>query len=235
MVGLADEFVQWLVWVRVGDFYDCLLNASAAGCGVVFGAGLFGFDTQAPAAAERRAVAALWVVLAVASFGLVDLMNLGHRISDAELGSFRSYYSADRLERLNENRRDLWATRLPPMPPFQPWQIQDHFLNEATWHVQTRNEAYDAEDWRTAAAEEAILNRYYLAVVELRNPEGHLRYAFPQERAQRLEQEGAVPAPGYQSAAGGNRIWVWPRFLAPTLLLAVILLGAFPVLIGRTR
>ena len=39
LVGLADEFIQWLVWTRVGDFYDCLLNASAAGCGVVFGAG----------------------------------------------------------------------------------------------------------------------------------------------------------------------------------------------------
>ena len=39
LLGLADEFIQWLVWVRAGDFYDCLLNASAAGCGVVFGAG----------------------------------------------------------------------------------------------------------------------------------------------------------------------------------------------------
>ena len=53
LVGIADEFVQWLVWVRAGDFYDCLLNSSAAGCGVVFGVGLFGFDTRAPDPAER--------------------------------------------------------------------------------------------------------------------------------------------------------------------------------------
>lgn len=225
LVGLADEFVQWLVWVRVGDFYDCVLNASAAGCGVVFGLGLFGFDARAPAPAERRTIAVLWAVLVVASFGLVDLTNLGHRIADPELGSFHSYYSPDRLERLNENRRARWPAKPPTMPPFRPWQIQDHFLNEAAWHVQTRNEAFDAEDWPTAASEEAILNRYYPAVLELRTPEGRLRYAFPRERVQRLQQEGAVPAPGYESFAGGSRIWIWPRFLATTLLLLSLLLG----------
>ena len=221
LVGIADEFVQWLVWTRVGDAYDCLLNASAAGCGVVFGAGLFGFDAPAPTRAERRTIAALWVVLVAASAGLVDLANLGRVITDPELGSFRSYYSADRLERLNEDRRARWPARQPPVPPFQPWQIQDHFLNEATWHVQARNEAFDAEDWPTAAAEEAILNRYYPAVVEeVRSPEGHLRHAFPPDRVQRLQQAGAVPVPGYESSAGGNRIWIWPSYL-PWLVAAV--------------
>ena len=233
LVGLADEFVQWLVWVRVGDAYDCVLNASAAGCGVVFGAGLFGFDTRAPAPAERRTIATLWVVLVVASFGLVDLTNLGHQIVDPELGRFRSQYNAERLERLNENRRVRWAQKLPPMRPFQPWHIQDHFLNEATWHVQTRNEAYEAEDWPTAAAEQAILNRFYPAVLELLTPDGGLRYAFSPDRVQRLRQEGAVPAPTYESPAGGNRIWIWPRFLAPSLVLAAVLLGVFPALVWR--
>ena len=233
LVGLADEFVQWLVWVRVGDFYDCLLNASAAGCGVVFGAGLFGFDLRAPSPAERRTIAVLWAVLVVASFGLVHLMNLGHRITDLELGSFRSYYSPDRLERLNENRFARWPTKPPLNPPFQPWHIQDHFLNEATWHVQARNEAFDAEDWSTAAAEQAILSRYYPTVLELLTPEGHLRFAFPQDRVQRIQQEGAVPVPSYESSAGGNRIWIWPRFLASALFL-LSLLTAVPLLMTRS-
>ena len=233
LVGLADEFIQWLVWVRAGDFYDCLLNASAAGCGVVFGLGLFGFDTQAPSLQERRAIAVLWVVLAVASVGLVGLTNLGHRISDPELGSFRSYYSAERLESLNGNRRVRWSTKQPPTPPFQPWHIEDHFLSEAAWHVQARNEAFDAEDWPTAAAEQAILNRYYPAVLEeVRNPDGDLRHAFPLDRVQRLQQEGAVPVPTYESPAGGSRIWIWPRFLAPVLFL-LALLPAVPLF--RTR
>ena len=223
LVGLADEFVQWLVWVRAGDFYDCVLNASAAGCGVVFGAGLFGFDLRAPSPAERRTIAALWVALVVASFGLAHLTNLGHRITDPEFGSFRSYYGAERLERLNENRRVRWASKPPPMPPFQPWQIEDHFLTEAAWHVQARNEAFDAENWPIAASEEAILNRYYSTVLELQNPEGGLRYAFPQDRVQRIQQEGAVPAPTYESSAGGNRIWIWPGPV-PWLLLAASLL-----------
>ncbi len=236
LVGLADEFVQWLVWVRVGDFYDCVLNASAGGCGVVFGAGLFGFDIRAPAPAERRTIATLWVVLVVASFGLVDLTNLGHRVTDPELGSFRSYYSPDRLERLNENRFARWPTKPPLNPPFQPWHIQDHFLNEATWHVQARNVAFDAEDWPTAASEEAILSRYYPAVLaEVRNPDGGLRHAFPADRVQRLQQEGAVPVPTYESSAGGNRIWIWPRFLGPTLLLSALLLGVFVALVPARR
>jgi hypothetical protein len=235
LVGLADEFVQWLVWTRVGDAYDCLLNASAAGCGVVFGAGLFGFDSRAPTRAERRTIAGLWVVLVAASAGLVDLANLGRLIADPELGSFRSYFSADRLERLNEDRRARWPARQPPIPPFQPWQIQDHFLNEATWHVQARNEAFDAEDWPTAAAEEAILNRYYPAVLELRTPEGHPRYAFPQERVQRLQQEGAAPVATYESSAGGNRIWVLPSVVAPGLLVVALLVVPFVVLAGRLK
>ena len=235
LVGLADEFVQWLVWVRVGDFYDCVLNASAAGCGVVFGLGLFGFDTRAPAPAERRTIAVLWAVLVVASFGLVDLTNLGHRITDPELGSFRSYYSPDRLERLNENRFARWPTKPPLNPPFQPWHIQDHFLNEATWHVQARNVAFDAEDWPTAAAEQAILSRYYPAVLaEVRNPDGGLRHAFPADRVQRLQQEGAVPVPSYESLAGGNRIWIWPRFLGPVLLLLSVI-PTVPVLLSSRK
>ncbi|MCY3926978.1 MAG: VanZ family protein [Acidobacteria bacterium] len=236
LVGLADEFIQWLVWVRAGDFYDCVLNTSAAGCGVVFGLGLFGFDIEAPSPTERRAIAVLWVVLAVASVGLVDLTNLGHRIVDPSLGSFRSYYSADRLESLNENRRARWPARPPPTPPFQPWQVEDHFLSEAAWHVQARNEAFDAEDWPTAAAEQAILNRYYPAVLEeVRNPDGDLRHAFPADRVQRLRQEGAVPVPTYESPAGGSRIWIWPRFLAPSLLLTAILLGVFAALFPCRR
>ena len=235
LVGLADEFVQWLVWVRVGDFYDCLLNASAAGCGALFGLGLFGFDTQAPTRGERRAIVALWVVLVASSWGLVDLVNLGRLITDPDLGSFRSYYSIERLERLNENRRGRWAASPPPMRPFEPWQIQDHFRNEGTWHVQARNEAFDSEDWRTAAAEEAILNRYYPAVLELRNAEGHLLYAFPRERVERLRQEGAVPVSTYESRAGGNRIWLWPRFLAPVLLVLALLVVPGVVFAGSSR
>ena len=234
LVGVADESVQWLVWVRVGDAYDCLLNASAAGCGVVFGVGLFGFNAAAPSRAELRGVGVLWAFLVLASAGLLELTNLGHLVEDPGLGQFRSHYKAERLERLNENRRARWATKLPPMrSAFQPWHIEDHFLSEAGWHVQARNEAYDAEDWSTAAAEQAILSRYYPAVLELVKPEGTLRYAFPPERAQRLKQEGVVPVPTYASPAGGNRIWIWPRFLAPSLVLAAVLLGAFPALVWR--
>ena len=233
LVGLADEFVQWLVWTRAGDFYDCLLNCSAACCGVVFGLGLFGFDTRSPSLSERRALAVLWIAFAAASVGLLDLMNLGHRIADSELGSFRSYSTADGLERLNDERRFRWTSKQPPLPPFEPWQIQDHFLNEATWHVQARNEAFDAEDWPVAAAEQAILNRYYPTVLEeVRGPEGNPRHAFPQERAERLRQEGAVPVPTYESRAGGNRIWIWPRFLAPVLLVLAFL-PVIPLFMAR--
>ncbi len=212
VVGVADEFVQWLVWVRVGDAYDVLLNASAAGCGVVFGVGLFGFTAAAPSRAELRGVAVLWASLVLASAGLLELTNLGHLIEDPELGQFRSHYSAERLERLNEDRRARWALKLPPMgSAFQPWHIEDHFLSEAAWHVQVREEAYLAEDWSTAAAEQAILTRYYPAVLELVTPDGLLRYPFQPEKILRLEEEGAVPMPSYVSAAGANRIWIWPK------------------------
>ena len=100
-------------------------------------------------------------------------------------------------------------------------------------HVQARNEAFDAEDWATAAAEQAILNRYYPAVLErVRNPDGNLRHAFPPDRVQRLQQEGAVLVPTYESAAGGNRIWIWPGFVAPALF-GLALLVAVPLFMAR--
>ncbi len=210
VVGVADEFVQWLVWVRVGDAYDVLLNASAAGCGVVFGVGLFGFDDVAPTLREWRSMAALWATLVVASCFLIDVANAGYLVVDPKLGQFRSYYTIERLERLNGNRRARWATKLPPMV-LQPWHIEDHFLSEAAWHVQAREEAYLAEDWATAAAEQAILTRYYPVVLGLVKPDGLLRYPFQPEKVLRLEEEGAVPVPRYVSAAGANRIWIWPR------------------------
>ncbi len=269
LAGLLDEFVQWLVWVRVGDFHDCLLNASAAGCGALLGMGLFCLDrgSSAPdasrpassaaapspdrrfglqqagawlrpagsrhllASSERRGLAVLWIVLVVASAGLVALTNLGHRHVDAEFGSFRSYFSADRLDRLDRNRQRRWATRLPPMV-LQPWHVEDHFLSEAAWHVQARNEAFDAGDFSVAAAEEGILRRYYPAVLALRTPDGHLRHALPPERALRLVEEDAVPDAARESAAGGGRIWIWPPFLLPGLA-AVGLLAAVPLLPGR--
>ena len=138
---------------------------------------------------------------------MAELTNLGHLVVDPELGRFRSHYSAALLAELNEKRRVRWAVR-PPPTVLQPWHIEDHFLSEAAWHVQTRNEAWIAEDWATVAAEQAILRRYYPAVLELRRPDGELRYPFWPDQVRRLELEGAVPSPDYTSPAGGNRIWL---------------------------
>ena len=221
---LADHPDEGKVYAHLGESYMALSQYAEARAayrraedlGVELEINDLEFEAMIPGVLARQ--------FDLASVGLVDLANLGHRIVDPELGAFRSYYSADRLERLNENRRARWPVRQPPIPPFQPWHIEDHFLSEAAWHVQARNEAFDAGDWATAAAEEAILNRYYPAVLEeVRNPDGGPRHAFPRERVQRLRQEGAVPVPTYESSAGGNRIWIWPRYL-PWLIAAVSIL-----------
>lgn len=249
VVAVADESMQWLVPVRVGEFFDLWLNAYSAICGTLVGLGLFsngrllsrrtasngalrvGWRPEAtapvdprPTVGARRALALTLMMALLSTAAFVDAAHLGHRIVDDDL-EFTSFFDEDELRERNRLAAERW--REDPPGRLTPWEREDWFRTEAGWHTSARNKAWDREDWAVAALENRILERYYGAFLDLREGRGTRRFA-PEQTSQ-LEQwaEGLIPE-GARSEAT-ERIWLRPTRdqLWITTLLLVLGLGAW--------
>lgn len=229
-VGAVDEWLQWLVPVRTGDWFDVLLNAYAGLCGLLFALAvdpLRGNEWRVrPGAGRRLADSAAASLLVLAGF--FHCAHLGYVHVDDELHvEFRSYFTLSELRALAQRRAQQWARR--PPPPLGPLQIEDYYRTEAGWRVSYRNAARDAGMLAAAEREELILEKYYAPFLAL----GHA--LSPQEKA-RL---GAASDPGdsqpYRSPADMGRIFVAPTKtqLWSLVALAVGALLLLPRLVRR--
>lgn len=115
LVAILDEWLQWFIPARVGEARDVLLNLVAITCSLLFHAAIAApipFTRLRPGSATRLGTAAVAVLLVLAGF--VDAVHLGHAISDARVGIFRSHYTAEELAGLAGERDRAWR-RNPPM------------------------------------------------------------------------------------------------------------------------
>lgn len=211
-VGIADEWIQWLVPGRVGEMHDVWLNAVASGCGLLFSVALHP-PLSLALPRDRRSRLALGatvsvVILALAAF--FDRVHLGHEISGGQSGTFRSRYDAPALETAAVGRPARWRAAPPPLRGFAR---EDHYLSEGLWHVQRRNDADSNGDQWTAWNENLILEQYYSPVLDRGT-------RWPME--QRVEMERRARGPGatrqtYVSSAQPYPIYVAPRWAVWTL------------------
>jgi len=151
--------------------------------------------------------------LLLAFAGFVDCVHLGYEVQDGKAGVFRSRYDMTALAAAAANRPARWKASPPPVGGFRH---EDHYLSEGEWHIQRRTIAVGTGDWRTALREDAILERFYAPVLEIRGRwSGEQRSAF-ERNAHGLEQ--AV----YRSDAAPYPIYVINRtaFWTVTLLIA---------------
>ena len=248
VVSLADESMQWLVPVRVGEFFDLWLNVYCSICGTLVGIGLFsnggfvrgplriGWRPESSAVVAPRSTGgarrALAVAIALAVLGtaaFIDVAHLGYRIVNDDL-EFRSFFDEDELRARNARAAERW--KASPPGKLTPWEREDWFRTEAGWHTSARNRAWSREDWAAAALENRILERYYGAFLDLR--EGELTRRYPPVQVTQLEKwaEGLIPA-GSQSQAT-ERIWLRPTRLELWGAALVIALG-FAFVLGRAR
>lgn len=225
VVAVADESMQWLVPVRVGEFFDLWLNVYASVCGTLVGLGLFsngalvggplrvGWRPETGPAAtpgsSRGARRALAVTAAIALLGVstfVDVAHIGHLIENDDL-EFLSFFDEDELRERNRQSAERWSDHPPGR--LTPWQREDWFRTEAGWHVRARNEAWAGENWAVAAFENRILERYYGAFLDLPARDGN-PHGFPPETTAQLENwaEGLVPEGARSDAT--PRIWLRP-------------------------
>lgn len=164
-VGVADEWVQWMVPGRVGELHDVGLNAVAVVCGLLFSAGVHPpLSLEFPRRRASRVMLGVSVsVLFVAVAGFVDRVHLGYEIHDDETVVFRSRYDARELSAAATNRAARWDASPPPRRGFSR---EDHYLTEGEWHVARRNVAVGTGDWEAARGENAILERFYAPVLD---------------------------------------------------------------------
>lgn len=164
-VGIADEWVQWLVPGRVGEMHDVALNAVAVACGLLFSAGLH--PPRSLVFPRRRgsrvALGASAGMLFIAGAGFVDRVHLGYEVHDGQTVVFRSRYDPPELAAAAMNRAARWDASPPPRRGFS---LEDHYLSEGEFHVTRRNNAVGTGDWDAAWGENVILERFYTPVLD---------------------------------------------------------------------
>ena len=101
-VGTFDEWLQWFIPFRVGEAHDVFINLAALVCGLLFAVALLppaDFRARLQPASWRRlgvALAIVWLIFAA----FVSQVHLGHMVNVADIGRFKSHYSADELNAL---------------------------------------------------------------------------------------------------------------------------------------
>jgi hypothetical protein len=225
LVGVIDEWLQWLVPTRVGEVRDTLLNAGATLPGLlVFGAVQPAPELGRPSPAARRSCLRLLALLVAVTGGFYDGAHLGHRIESPGIGSFVSYHSPEALRAAVAERAERWRTR--PPETLSPIAREDYFLTEATWRVKARNDALAAGDLTTAWLENRLLEEHYAPVLDLRGlRSGHL-HRWPDWTREDVERRRPRPDPApYASPVLAERIRTWPsRGLYWTVVTLTVLL-----------
>ena len=164
-VGIADEWVQWMVPGRVGEMHDVALNAAAVVCGLLFSTGVHPpLSLALPRRrASRAALGAAVGALLVAIAAFVDRVHLGYEVHDGQAVVFRSRYDAPALAAATANRAARWEASPPPRRGFSR---EDHYLSEGEWHITRRNNAVGTGEWDAAWGENVILERFYAPVLD---------------------------------------------------------------------
>jgi hypothetical protein len=227
-VGLAEEWLQWFIPVRVGELHDVLLNLVAVSCGLVFSVAAdppATFAWRLSAGSRRRlAIAGGAVVLALAFF--IDQVHLGHVLALNGAGEFRSHYTAARLIELSRDRAVAWQSH-PPLT-LRRLSREDQYMDEGLWHVRRRNLVEPHEAW----AENQILETFYAPVLDtpsFQSATGH-RWS-PEQRAE-AEAHKAGDQWRFVSQAQPYPIYTFPRWwlwsAAMTLVAALAGYGYWP-------
>ncbi|MEO7192269.1 MAG: VanZ family protein [Vicinamibacterales bacterium] len=213
LVGIADEWFQWFVPERIGEWPDVLLNGNAVAAGLLCSLGV---DTPAGLQwrwhpGTKRAVATALALLVLASAAFLHAIHLGHVIDDPRIGKFSSRYTGPELLELSRDRVVRWQAS-PPPTVVRRLSREDQYLAEAVWHVQARNSAWEL-DPAVAWRENLILERYFDPALDTTS------YAMPVsrwDRAQRADAErraGATPDVAFESHAARLPLYYWPPLL----------------------
>jgi VanZ family protein len=226
IAGVAEEAYQWFIPARVGELRDVWLNGVAIGCGLLFAAGL---EPPAPFTAgwkpgSRRRTARLFALAVVALAAFVHTVHLGREIRDPEIGVFDTRFTVEELAEAASDRAARWRTD-PPLVRPPRLSREDQYTTEGLQHVQARNAAWTAGDYKAAWRENLILEKYFQPVLETPSyvdKAGHRWH--PDQRADAEARAKATAGQPYVSAAYPYPLYYWPPWTV--WLIALVAAGA---------
>ena len=209
VVGTLDEFFQWFIPFRAGEARDVMLNVVGAGCGLLFALAV---DPPAKLTATlhraSRARVVTWAAMACLVFAwFFYTVHVGHDVPDPEIGSFRSRYPATELARLARDRAGCWRVR----PPVAQRRLsrEDQFLTEGLWHVQQREEAWDAGDMATAWRENRIVEKFFVPLLDTPTYSSASGHRWPAEQRADAASRPGVDRTPVVSDAYPYPLYVW--------------------------
>jgi VanZ family protein len=224
-VGIADEWFQWFVPGRAGEWHDVLFDLLATACGLLL---CLALDTRqrsgrrtavdAPEGrpnlrrGTRLGVRAALVFLLLGAF--LATLHLGSEIRDPQIGVFRSRFSAERLRELGAERRRQWGNAPPPVAG--RYGREDQYEAEALWHVRRRNFGMDPDrrgdpvELDVAWHENLILERHFGAVLDAASAGGAAGHRLAPEQLADVDARRARRPSPFVSDAEALPIYLWP-------------------------
>ena len=228
LVGVFEEWFQWFIPARIGDVRDILLNGIAIGCGLLFSVALDPPPRLAGAFTRQttRRIGLFAAVVVVAFAAFYQTVHVGHAIA-GNGWTCRSGYTADALDRLAADRARRWHQAVVPRPP--RLSAEDQYKTEGLWHVQRRNQAWQAGDVAAAWPENLILERYFAPVLDTPSYVSRTGHRWSREhRADAERRYTAIPAAPYESHAHPGQIQVWPKRTYWMVVGVVVLMLTIP-------
>jgi len=209
--GVAEEWWQWFLPARVGEWQDVALNTVAIACGLMVSVALAPMERRTAGWSARgvrgaRGALAGVLVAAAAVAAFVWTVHVGFAITDPEGGMFRSRYAAAQLQQLAAERTARWAID-PPLVR-RTLAREDQYRSEGEAHVRARNDAWALSDVATAWRENLVLERYYAPVLDTPShisKTGHRWHPDHRADAERRFRALASPPPFVSTAAVDTR------------------------------
>ena len=231
VVGIADEWFQWFVPGRAGEWHDVLFDLLATACGLLLCAALDdrrGRSSDRPAGRGLRlGLGAACVTILLGAF--LATIHLGSEIRDPEIGTFRSRFSGDRLRELGAERVRTWGGGPPPVPA--RYGREDQYEAEALWHVRRRNFGMDQDrhgdpvELDVAWHENLILERHFKAVLDAASAGGATGHRLAPEQLADVDGRRAHGTAPFVSDAEAMPIYTWPPALFWTFVAALALVA----------
>lgn len=226
LVGIADEWVQWIVPGRVGEIRDVFLNGGAIAAGLLCAAAWPSEPTLGDRKGLRvdvRPVAWLCAAAIVSATAFVDAAHLGHEIVTSRSTVFRSRYTASELLYLSHDREARW--RVSPRQPSGPLSVEDQYLTEALWHVAARNTAWGTGDRAAAWRENAVLEEFFAPVLSVSSDVNPSDFRWPDAQRDDARRRAELDQGRWVSRAQRVPILTWSRRLLWTVVaIALVLL-----------